>query len=63
MAHSLNLKVIAEGLENQQQLDFLRELDCDEIQGYLISKPLTAKDAVKLMKKKPQKKWSGNRII
>ena len=37
MAHSLDLKVIAEGVENQQQLDFLRELDCDEIQGYLIS--------------------------
>lgn len=53
MAHSLDLRVIAEGVENQQQLDFLRELDCDEIQGYLISKPLTAEDAVELMEKKP----------
>jgi diguanylate cyclase (GGDEF)-like protein/PAS domain S-box-containing protein len=53
MAHSLDLRVIAEGVENQQQLDFLRELDCDEIQGYLISKPLAAEDIVKLMKKKP----------
>ena len=53
MAHSLELKVIAEGVENQEQLGFLRKLDCDEIQGYLISKPLTANDAVKLMQKKP----------
>lgn len=51
MAHSLDLKVIAEGVENQQQFDFLQELDCDEIQGYLISKPLAAEDVVKLMKK------------
>jgi diguanylate cyclase (GGDEF)-like protein len=51
MAHSLDLRVIAEGVENQQQLDFLRDLDCDEIQGYLISKPLAAEDVVKLMQK------------
>lgn len=51
MAHSLDLRVIAEGVENQQQFDFLRELDCDEIQGYLISKPLAAEDIVKIMKK------------
>jgi EAL domain-containing protein (putative c-di-GMP-specific phosphodiesterase class I) len=51
MAHSLDLRVIAEGVENQKQLDFLRDLDCDEIQGYLISKPLAAEDVVKLMQK------------
>jgi EAL domain-containing protein (putative c-di-GMP-specific phosphodiesterase class I) len=41
MAHSLHLKVIAEGVENQQQLDVLSELGCDEVQGYLIAKPLS----------------------
>jgi EAL domain-containing protein (putative c-di-GMP-specific phosphodiesterase class I) len=51
MAHSLDLNVIAEGVENQQQLDFLRKLECDEIQGYLISKPLAAEDVVKFMQK------------
>lgn len=40
LAHTLNLKVIAEGVENQDQLRILEQLECDLIQGYLISKPL-----------------------
>ena len=40
MAHSLSLKVIAEGVETPEQLTCLRELECDVIQGYLISRPL-----------------------
>ncbi|NVN99993.1 MAG: EAL domain-containing protein [Geobacteraceae bacterium] len=41
MSHSLNLKVTAEGVEHQEQLDFLVSRGCDEIQGFLLSKPLT----------------------
>jgi diguanylate cyclase (GGDEF)-like protein/PAS domain S-box-containing protein len=41
LAHSLNLKVIAEGVDSEAQSKFLRLLRCDEIQGYLISKPLS----------------------
>ncbi|WP_449757840.1 EAL domain-containing protein [Ectopseudomonas khazarica] len=42
MAHSLNMMVIAEGVESQAQLDFLREHGCDEVQGYLLGRPLQA---------------------
>lgn len=40
MAKNLNLKVIAEGVENNDQLAFLRAHGCDEVQGYYLSKPL-----------------------
>jgi diguanylate cyclase (GGDEF)-like protein/PAS domain S-box-containing protein len=44
MAKSLRLKVIAEGVENEAQISFLREHRCDEIQGYYFSKPLAVDD-------------------
>ncbi|MCR8658936.1 putative bifunctional diguanylate cyclase/phosphodiesterase [Paenibacillus endoradicis] len=40
MAHKLNLQVIAEGVETTEQLEFLRTLHCDEMQGYLKSPPI-----------------------
>ncbi|VAW73031.1 Sensory box/GGDEF family protein [hydrothermal vent metagenome] len=42
LAHDLKRKVIAEGVETQEQLALLRTLGCDEIQGYLLSRPLAA---------------------
>jgi len=49
MAHSLGLKVVAEGVENQSQLDFLKMQGCDEVQGYLISRPIEAAAMVDIL--------------
>jgi diguanylate cyclase (GGDEF)-like protein/PAS domain S-box-containing protein len=51
MAHHLGFKVLAEGVETQAQLDFLREHGCDSYQGYLYSKPIPADDFAKLLLK------------
>ena len=42
MAHGLSLKVVAEGVERAEQLEFLKGEHCDEVQGYLISRPIEA---------------------
>jgi len=42
IGHKFNLRVLAEGVETQEQLEFLRQQGCDELQGYFISKPLDA---------------------
>jgi diguanylate cyclase (GGDEF)-like protein/PAS domain S-box-containing protein len=44
LAHSLKLQVVAEGVESEEQAKFLRLLRCDQMQGYLISKPLSCED-------------------
>jgi len=49
LAHNLRLKVIAEGVETSEQLEFLRALGCDEYQGYFKSKPLPATEFQRLI--------------
>jgi len=44
LAHSLNMQVVAEGVETQDQLQYLQQLDCNFAQGYFISRPLFIKD-------------------
>jgi EAL domain-containing protein (putative c-di-GMP-specific phosphodiesterase class I) len=49
MAHSLELNVVAEGVEEDSQLELLREWGCDDVQGYLISRPVNADDFTELL--------------
>ena len=50
LAHSLRLKVLAEGVEQREQLEFLRLRGCHEVQGYLFSKPLPAEAFAELIR-------------
>ena len=49
MAHSMKLKVIAEGVESVSQLNFLRERGCDQMQGFYFSRPLPAADSTQAL--------------
>lgn len=51
LAHTLDLKVLAEGVETKEQLDFLKENNCDFVQGYYFYKPMTASEIEKLFNK------------
>ena len=53
MAHSMNMKVVAEGVEDNAQFDLLGEYGVDEIQGYLLSKPVEA-ESIEAMMQNPQ---------
>lgn len=48
LARAMDIRVTAEGIETPEQLAFLREIGCEEVQGYLISKPIPAGDAREL---------------
>jgi len=50
LAHNLELTVVAEGCETAEQLAFIRKYDCEEVQGYLFSKPLVKEDAENILR-------------
>ncbi|MBD2860132.1 EAL domain-containing protein [Spongiibacter sp. KMU-158] len=50
LGHALNLPVIAEGVENQRQVDILIEMGCDEVQGFFYSKPLAGHEVISNLK-------------
>ncbi len=52
MAKALNLKVVAEGVETEEQLAFLRSHGCDEMQGYLFRRPLQPEEATALLRER-----------
>jgi len=49
MAHRMGLKVVAEGVETEDQLSYLRSMQCDEVQGYFLSRPLPVAEARALL--------------
>ena len=49
MAHGLNLEVIAEGVETQEQLEFLAEQSCDFYQGYHLNRPMPSQQFEELL--------------
>ncbi len=52
VAHSLGMRAVAEGVENPRQADFLRARRCDGLQGYLVSRPVTAEDMISLFQRR-----------
>jgi EAL domain-containing protein (putative c-di-GMP-specific phosphodiesterase class I) len=46
MGHSLNLNIVAEGVETKAQYDFLEEINCDEAQGFFLSRPLPENELI-----------------
>ncbi len=52
LSHTLNLRVIAEGVETRDQFNLLRSLGCDEVQGFLFYRPLTPGNATNVLQKK-----------
>jgi diguanylate cyclase len=59
MAHALNLKVVAEGVETEAELALLRQYRCDEIQGYLFSPPLSTAEFSQLLQSDKQLECGG----
>ena len=58
LGHSLQLRVVAEGVETEAQAEFLRSLGCDEMQGYLLSRPLPAEALPRWWRD-----WQSNRAV
>ncbi|WFR77870.1 EAL domain-containing protein [Janthinobacterium rivuli] len=61
MAHSLHLKVVAEGVETLQQVEFLRKAGCDNVQGFFFARPMTAAQLTALLLER--RDWSTRTIL
>ena len=55
LAHNLNLEVVAEGVESEEQLELLRGFGCDQVQGFLVSKPLPVGELMEFLLQAPDR--------
>jgi len=62
LAHSLKFRALAEGVETQEQLNFLREQNCDEIQGYYFSRPVPAETYAAMLREGVDREWLQKNI-
>jgi diguanylate cyclase (GGDEF)-like protein/PAS domain S-box-containing protein len=62
MAHNLNIRVLAEGVQSEKQKEFLRSHCCDELQGYLVALPLPANDFRRLTESATFFQWGPGRL-
>ncbi|MDJ0656161.1 MAG: EAL domain-containing protein [Xanthomonadales bacterium] len=60
LAHNLGISVVAEGVESEEQLQFLRDLDCDEVQGYLMSPPVDSDKMTALLQEESLQAAQGD---
>jgi diguanylate cyclase (GGDEF)-like protein/PAS domain S-box-containing protein len=63
LAHNLGLKIVAEGVENEAQRDFLVKLNCDYLQGYFYSRPLPAGEITQLLHNMRAAGPSGSQVL
>lgn len=59
LGHHMELNIVAEGIESQEELHYLRNLKCDQFQGYLFSGPLREKEFARFVKQWNGSKWLG----
>jgi len=63
LAHGLNLTVVAEGVETEEQRNLLRILECELMQGFLFSRPVSVDDATKLLRKSKSRQFSTSVLV
>lgn len=63
MAHSLGLRIIAEGVEKPEQAEFLKSLDCDAVQGYFFGRPMSAEQFKQLLENNQQNSLADYPVV
>ena len=56
LAHSMNLSVLAEGVETEEQLELLRQQECDQVQGHFFGRPMAGEEFLPLLTRTNQRK-------